>query len=102
MSPDDSPELAIRPMQEADLPAADRNCRVAFGTFVGIPQPETFFGDADYCQTRFRSDPSASFVAVLPGAGATQRFEGLLAACEAFAAERGLERLEVGANTART
>jgi predicted N-acetyltransferase YhbS len=67
MSPDDSPELAIRPMQEADLPAAGRICRVAFGTFVGIPQPETFFGDADYCQTRFRSDPSASFVAVRNG-----------------------------------
>ncbi len=67
MGPAASPDLVIRPMQEADLGAADRVCRVAFGTFVGVPQPETFFGDADYCRTRFRADPSAAFVAERSG-----------------------------------
>jgi GNAT superfamily N-acetyltransferase len=41
------------------------------------------------------------FGAVLPGAGAIDRFERLLEACEAFAAGSGLERLVAGVNTGR-
>ena len=36
-----------------------------------------------------------------PGAGAGDRFERLLAACEGTAARRGLGRIVVGINTAR-
>ena len=39
--------------------------------------------------------------AVRPGAGADDRFERLLDACEGFAADSGLERLVAGVNTGR-
>jgi GNAT superfamily N-acetyltransferase len=41
------------------------------------------------------------FAAVRPGEGAAGRFAQLLDACEAFAAESGTGRLEVGVNTGR-
>ena len=41
------------------------------------------------------------FAAVLPGPGAPAAFERLLAACEAYAAQRGLGRLVCGVNLAR-
>ena len=41
------------------------------------------------------------FAAVRPGAGAADRFERLLDACEAFAADSALERLVAGVNTGR-
>jgi predicted N-acetyltransferase YhbS len=41
------------------------------------------------------------FAAVRPGDGAPDRFERLLDACEAFAAESGLGRLVAGVNTGR-
>ena len=41
------------------------------------------------------------FAAARPGPGAKRNFERLLAACESFAAERGLERVDAGVNLAR-
>ena len=41
------------------------------------------------------------FAAVRPGAGAADRFERLLDACEGFAADSGLQRLVAGVNTGR-
>ena len=41
------------------------------------------------------------FAAVRPGADAPERFERLLDACEAYAAESGLSRLVAGVNTGR-
>jgi hypothetical protein len=41
------------------------------------------------------------FAAARPGAGVALRFEGLLDACEAHAAESGLGRLVAGVNTGR-
>ena len=35
----DVPPVVIRPLTEADLADADRVLRVAFGTFVGVPEP---------------------------------------------------------------
>ena len=52
---------AVRPLTEADLSSADRIFRTAFGTFLGVPDPASFFGDADYVATRWRADPSAAF-----------------------------------------
>jgi len=40
--------IAIRPMAEADLAAAARLLRLAFGTFLGAPDPEKFWADRDY------------------------------------------------------
>lgn len=56
-------DLDIRPLREGDLDAADRVMRLAFGTFIGLPEPQTFMGDADYVRTRWRADPSAGFAA---------------------------------------
>jgi GNAT superfamily N-acetyltransferase len=50
-------------MQEEDLHESDRIMRLAFGTFLGLPDPMTFMGDADFVTTRFRCDPSAALVA---------------------------------------
>jgi predicted N-acetyltransferase YhbS len=55
--------IAIRPLREDDLPAADRIMRLAFGTFVGMPDPLAFMGDADDVRTRWQADPSAAFAA---------------------------------------
>jgi len=59
--------VTIRPLREQDLPAADRIMRLAFGTFLGMPDPLKFMGDADYARTRWLADPSAAFAAELGG-----------------------------------
>ena len=61
------PEITIRPLREEDLPAADRIMRLAFGTFLGLPEPLQCMGDADYARTRWRADPSAAFGAESAG-----------------------------------
>ncbi len=61
------PDVAIRPLREGDLPAADRVMRLAFGTFLGMPDPLQFMGDADYVRTRWRADPSAAIAAEVGG-----------------------------------
>ena len=59
--------LTIRPLGEPDLPAADRLYRLAFGTFLGLPNPLRFSGDTAYIQTRWTADPTATFGAELDG-----------------------------------
>jgi GNAT superfamily N-acetyltransferase len=61
------PEVNIRSLREEDLPVADRIMRLAFGTFLGLPDPSKFMGDADYVRTRWPVDPSAVFGAELSG-----------------------------------
>src|SRR5262249_45223495 len=60
-------DIAIRALRESDLDAADRICRLAFGRFVGLPDPDSFFGDADHVRSRWRADPTAAFVAEAGG-----------------------------------
>lgn len=57
----------IHPLSEADLYEADRICRLSFGTFLGLPDPMSFFGDANYVYTRFCSSPSLSLGAYIDG-----------------------------------
>ena len=52
--------ITIRPLEEHDLPEADRIFRIAFGTFRGLPDPMSFMGDADLVQTRWRANPQAT------------------------------------------
>lgn len=59
--------VTVRPLEEADLGAADRVFRVAFGTFLGVDDPEHFFGDADYVNTRWRTDRDGAIAAELDG-----------------------------------
>ncbi|HEY4128982.1 MAG TPA: GNAT family N-acetyltransferase [Gemmatimonadaceae bacterium] len=56
-------DVTVRPMREDDLGVADHVMRVAFGTFLGMPDPTTFMGDANYVGTRWRADPEAAWVA---------------------------------------
>jgi GNAT superfamily N-acetyltransferase len=60
-------EFYVQPMVEADLEAADHVMRLAFGTFLKLPDPLQFMGDADYVCTRWRADPSAAFCAKAEG-----------------------------------
>jgi GNAT superfamily N-acetyltransferase len=59
--------VTVRALREQDLPAADRIIRLAFGTFLGMPDPLKFMGDADCARTRWLADPSAVFGAELAG-----------------------------------
>jgi GNAT superfamily N-acetyltransferase len=56
-------KIKIRQLAESDLHAADRMFRLAFGTFFGLPDPMTFFGDTDYVKTRFFADPTSTLAA---------------------------------------
>jgi GNAT superfamily N-acetyltransferase len=55
--------IEIRPMRESDVVAASLIVRLAFGTYLGVPDPKTFGGDSDSVAIRFRSMPDAAFVA---------------------------------------
>lgn len=60
--------LTIRALRDADLDAADGVMRLAFGTFLGLPDPAGFMGDGAYVRPRWRMDPSAAFAAEIEGA----------------------------------
>ena len=64
----------IRPLTEADLPQAQRIVRVAFGTFLGAPDPESFWTDSDYVVGRHGAEHVASFAADHDGALAGVNF----------------------------
>ena len=53
----------IRALAEADLPEARRILQVAFGTFLGAPDPEHFWSDLDYVYGRFGAEHTAAFTA---------------------------------------
>lgn len=57
----------IRPLEEADLPAADHIMRLAFGTFLGVPEPLEVFGEIEYVRGRWLADPSAAYAAEVDG-----------------------------------
>ena len=60
-------DVSIRPLQAVDLDAADRVMRIAFGTYLGAPDPVMVFGDMDYVRSRFAAEPSWAFAAELDG-----------------------------------
>jgi hypothetical protein len=55
--------ISVRPLRQNDLSAADHIMRVAFGTFLSLPEPASFMGDASYVQTRWKAKPDAAFAA---------------------------------------
>jgi GNAT superfamily N-acetyltransferase len=55
--------VTVRAMNRADVDDADRIFRVAFGTFLRMPDPMQFAGDADYVRSRFGAFPDRAFVA---------------------------------------
>ncbi len=62
-----STDAVIRPLREADLPAASAICRQAFATFLRAPDPDTFWADREYVRTRWHADPSAALAADVDG-----------------------------------
>jgi GNAT superfamily N-acetyltransferase len=62
-----STEITIRSLRENDLPDADRTYRLAFGAFIGLPDPMTFAGDTDYVRTRWLADPASALAAESAG-----------------------------------
>ena len=60
-------EVRIRPLQPHDVDAADRIMRLAFGTYLGAPDPLLVFGDAEYVRPRFAAEPNWAFAAELDG-----------------------------------
>lgn len=59
--------IIIRQMTESDLSDAKRICQLAFGTFVGAPEPERFLEDRDYVNARWLINPMTSFTAEKDG-----------------------------------
>ena len=56
---DAATSMASQPVVSAldgkDLPEAERILRLAFGSFLGAPDPETFWSDRDYVYGRQHS-----------------------------------------------
>ena len=67
-------DITVRPLEERDLPEADRIFRLAFGTFIGLPDPMSFLGDADLVFSRWRAAPSDAIAAEVDGKLAGSNF----------------------------
>lgn len=67
MSDIESGTVSIRQLQEDDLDSADRIFRLAFGTFLGLPNPKDFSGDSDCVRSRWLANPAATLGAELDG-----------------------------------
>jgi GNAT superfamily N-acetyltransferase len=63
--PGTPPEIA--PLAEFELPEARRILRTAFGTFLGVPDPEAFWTDRDHVYGRWRAPHVAAFGATIDG-----------------------------------
>ncbi|MBC1238819.1 GNAT family N-acetyltransferase [Nostoc sp. 2RC] len=59
--------VSIRLLQENELAAADHIFRLAFGTFIGLPEPTEFYGDAAYIHHRWKANPNSVFAAEIDG-----------------------------------
>jgi GNAT superfamily N-acetyltransferase len=59
--------VSVDKLDATRLDIADRTLRVAFGTFLGVPEPPTFFGDADYVSTRFGAPNTVALEATTDG-----------------------------------
>lgn len=60
-------DVHVRPLAETDLAEADRVVRLAFGTFLGLPDPMAFMGDGDCVRSRWRADRAAALAAEADG-----------------------------------
>jgi GNAT superfamily N-acetyltransferase len=60
-------DVSIEHLREEDLPEADRIFRLAFGTFMGLPDPAQFHVGGDYIRTRWITDSGAAFAAKTQG-----------------------------------
>ncbi len=66
--------VEVRPLREAELGEADGIYRRAFGTFLSLPDPLAFDGDAEVVRCRWAADPGASLALLEDGALAGSNF----------------------------
>ncbi len=62
-----APGIEIGPLREDDVADADRIFRLAFGTFLGLDDPQSFHGGRDMVRLRWSTNPSAALVAKFEG-----------------------------------
>ncbi|MFN7990432.1 MAG: GNAT family N-acetyltransferase [Thermoanaerobaculia bacterium] len=60
--------IEIRPLREDELGEADAICRRAFGTYLGLPDPLAWNGDAQVLRCRWAADPGATVALLEDGA----------------------------------
>jgi len=65
--PSTASRTVVRALEDSDLGDAALIVRLAFGTFLGAPDPSTFWNDRDYVYGRFRAPHVAGFGASLDG-----------------------------------
>jgi len=63
MSAQQPSAIVIDPLREEDRAEADRIFRLAFGTFLGIPDPTKFAAGTDFISTRWKAAPETAFAA---------------------------------------
>ena len=66
--------VSVREMRVDDLTEARRIFRIAFGTFINVPDPESFSANREAIFTRWRADPEAALAAEVDGALAGSNF----------------------------
>jgi GNAT superfamily N-acetyltransferase len=66
--------VVVQPLARHQLEEAERIFRLAFGTFLGLPEPLQFTGDCAYVRTRWLADPTAAWAALLDGTLAGTNF----------------------------
>jgi GNAT superfamily N-acetyltransferase len=59
--------LTVRPLEPDDVETADAIMRIAFGSFLGAPEPIQVFGDAQWVRPRYAAAPEWAFAAELDG-----------------------------------
>ncbi len=59
--------ISVRPLREADLEEAKRIFHLAFGTFLGLPDPMQFVPDRDFVISRWRTNASGALAAECGG-----------------------------------
>ncbi|WP_144415968.1 GNAT family N-acetyltransferase [Calothrix sp. 336/3] len=57
--------MDIRNLQAEEIEQADYIFRLAFGTFIGLPEPTQFMGDASYIHHRWKTEPTGAFAAII-------------------------------------
>ena len=56
-------DVAVGLLQREDVEEAEQIFRVAFGTFLGIPDPQDFHTGVSFVRTRYEKDPKAAYSA---------------------------------------
>ena len=60
-------DVSIGRLQESELSEAEHIFRLAFGTFMGLPDPAQFHQGAEFIRARWNVDPSATVAAKIHG-----------------------------------